>query len=376
MLSPVQSPSVTRFDYANVRGLRRSTGDCYTPELYSASIANGYGTKSKSTMPGKLLKPLIPQEHAPVTLGLLTPVEEIPDEAEATSSKAVRPLPIPNQQIDSNRPRARTWATWSDDSQLILTSTIRNNVIQIIPESTNDPALVASTNDSSGLIKRDSRVGSKRSSGALEMLTARHHNVPPSKCTLRSNSSRPREGRSLTVSNSLDAEFVISVRRPAPQLPHSDPPTPSERQFFQRERANTNAAVPRRQIQNWIASANVASNAASSAEFKSAEAPSFSPRSHNAKVKALPSPPVAENATKEIQARITNQSHITRQDKGKGKAVDSIPQFISQEHYHGDKSGYGLLTPPDSAPALDGLALSGLRGTRPRGPRPRRSTIS
>ncbi|KAJ3795340.1 hypothetical protein GGU11DRAFT_747134 [Lentinula aff. detonsa] len=343
------------------------------PEVNPLCLEKSTAPKS-SCLPR--LKSLIPHEHGSVTLGLLTPVEEIPDEAEASSSKAVRPLPIPNQQIDSNRPRARTWATWPDDSQLILASTIRSNVIQIIPESTNDSALVA-TNDSSGSIKRDSRVGSKRSSGALEMLTAHHHNVPPSKCTLRSNSSRPREGRSLTVSNSMDAEFVISVRRPAPQLPHSDPPTPSERQFFQRERANTNAAVPRRQIQNWIASANVASNAASSAEFKPAEAPSFSPRSHNAKVKALPSPPVAENAMKETQARITNQSHVTRQDKGKGKAVDSIPQFISQEHYHGDdKSGYGLLTPPDSAPALDGLALSGLRGTRPRGPRPRRSTIS
>ncbi|KAJ3992555.1 hypothetical protein F5050DRAFT_904203 [Lentinula boryana] len=327
------------------------------------------------------LKPLIPYEHGPGTLGLLTPVEETPDEAEATSWKAVRPLPTPTKQIDSSRPRARTWATWSNDSQLILASTIRSNVIQIIPDSTNDPVLVA-IDDSSGLIKRDSRVGLNRSSGALEMLTARHHNVPPSRCTLRSNSSRPREGRSLTVSNSMDAEFVISVRRTAPQLPHphSDPPTPSDRQFFQRERANTNAAVPQHQIQNWIASANVASNVASSAESNPAEAPSFSPRFHNAKVKALPSPPIAENATKETQARITNQSHITHQDKGKGKAVDSIPQFISQEYYRGDKSGYGLLTPPDSAPTLntpplDGLALSGLRGTRPRGPRPRRSTI-
>ncbi|GAV99540.1 glutathione s-transferase [Lentinula edodes] len=268
--------------------------------LYSQNIVNGDGVKYKSIIHRKAatnlasppkLKPLIIPEQGTVALGLLTPVEETPDDSEASSSKIIRPLPVPSRRNNPSRPRAQSTATQSAVSRLFpKVPTTRRDVIQIIPDL---PAVVASTT-----IER--LVGSDYE--ALEMFMARP---------------------------SVQAHFSQRCWNQHPSL--------------SRARANTSVALPRHQIQNRIASPTATSSTTASSYSADVNTPDTqSPKIPVTKVKALPSPPVI------LEKIEGNRFQVMSKDKGKGKALDFAGQSHFQNDYQGN-TGHGLLTPPDSA---------------------------
>ncbi|KAJ4490003.1 hypothetical protein J3R30DRAFT_3693462 [Lentinula aciculospora] len=347
----------------------------YIPQTSSTGIeqnVNPFIEGPTATCSHKLKPLAIPEQGLPV-LGLLTPVEETPDDAQASSSKAVRRLPIPSRRIDLNRPRAQSWTNRSAPSH--PTPTFFPTESDAIQTITNNP--ISQTT----IVERPA-FGPGYHSGARDVLSSPRNDPFPKQRSAYSRTG-PREARSLTVSYPTNTESVLSGRISTPKSPHISPLTPPEHRIVPRTRANSNVATPRHQIQHWNATSDAAPNASTnSGSLVDADAIEIqSPRFHNAKVKALPRPPtVLENST-ETQMISGNRLHITTKDKGKGRAIEFTEQTVSQNNHQCDNTtDYGLLTPPDSSinmcpPASNAIALSGLRRVRPRGPRFRRSTI-
>ncbi|KAJ3716429.1 hypothetical protein C8R42DRAFT_194033 [Lentinula raphanica] len=179
----------------------------------------------QSTPVPKLRSLVIPEKGQP-TLGLLTPVEENPDEPTSITAKVIRPLPIPN----SNRPRARSWADWSADFQPNLASPTIGNNHTSRPISANPSgsrlAHIAPNNDDCSMISTPDHT--------LEAPTTppySHYSESTSKPIVRaSNSSRygPPGGRYLTGR-------VITPQSP----PHHPGNSSPESRFISRARANT-----------------------------------------------------------------------------------------------------------------------------------------
>ncbi|KAJ4496022.1 hypothetical protein C8J55DRAFT_553766 [Lentinula edodes] len=318
----------------NVREPRRSIGDYGAPGLYSQNIVNGDGVKYEPIIHRKAatnlacppkLKPLIIPEQGTVALGLLTPVEETPDDSEASSSKIIRPLPVPSRRNNPNRPRAQSTATQSTVSRLFpKLPTTRRDVIQIIPDP---PAVVASTT-----IER--LVGSDFE--APEMFMEDHQHDLPSKHTFRSGASSlgSRNGRNLADLPPIDAGTVsagrISVSKTTRQPSHHF--TRSERPFLSRARANTSVALPGHQIQNrYVSPTATSSTTASLYSANVNTSDTQSPKIPITKVKALPSPPVV------LEKIEGNRFHAMSKDKGKGKALDFAGQSDSQNDYQGSE---------------------------------------
>ncbi|KAJ3852334.1 hypothetical protein EV368DRAFT_82642 [Lentinula lateritia] len=269
------------------------------------------------------LKPLIIPEQGTVALGLLTPVEETPDDSEASSSKIIRPLPVPSRRNNPNRPRAQSTATQSAVSRPFpKLPTNRRDVIQIIPDP---PAVLAST-----LIERV--VSSDPE--APEMND--HQYDLSSKHTFRSSASSlgSRKGRNLTDLPPIDAGTVSKGRISVSRTPHQSSHhfTRSERPFLSRARAHTSVALPGHQIQNRIASPTATSSTIGSSYSANVDTPDTQlPKIPITKVKALPSPPVV------LEKIEGNRFHVMSKDKGKEKALDFAGQSDSQNDYQGSE---------------------------------------
>ncbi|KAE9405517.1 hypothetical protein BT96DRAFT_988309 [Gymnopus androsaceus JB14] len=307
------------------------------------------------------LKPLIIPELGSVALGLLTPVDETPDDAESTNQNVYRSLPVPKIEFKRNRPRARSLATWSAESRTLSTSHSNRDVLLDHPSA---HTLVSSGQLSPGVSSKHLQ-RSFLSPSNSDNTTLWH--VPHSGVSRNGT----REGRSSTVSYSV-AKPALAGRISAPKLSHqrSSLPSPPERQFISRARANTSATVPKHQVQSWIASPTAVPNTAPNPPFEThANFP-------GPKVKALPRiPVVVDNTLEQTRNSLEGRRPLTAKEKGKGRAFEVLPisQNVSQ-------TGTGLLTPPESANTPFGASpnsstLSSMRVNRPRGPRTRRSTI-
>ncbi|KAF5392756.1 hypothetical protein D9757_000798 [Collybiopsis confluens] len=280
------------------------------------------------------LKPLIIPEQGSVAIGLLTPVDEAPDNAEYTTNETgLRPLPTPKSD-PTIRLRASSWATWSADASSSQTSTRS-------PSRWNTSAAAPRSRAAKG----DSDVGSSVESSQRRS---------PAR-------TRTRDSRSATVCCHPETNLAL---KPTLKSSHhrSSLPSPPERHFLSRGRASTQAspAVPKYHVQDWLASPTAPPLIAEPKR-----------KGLGFKVKALPNIPISVNMETPEQDRQESKPRLTAKDKGKTKAIDVTPVL--------DTSNYGLLTPPDSAqsgpdPNTSSLP-SGLRGLRPRGPRTRRSTI-
>ncbi|KAF9078568.1 hypothetical protein BDP27DRAFT_1441000 [Rhodocollybia butyracea] len=289
--------------------------------------------------PPKLKPLIIPEQGSVALLGLLTPVDETPDDAEPTHH-IHRRLPVPMGEIKTNRPRARSWATWTTESRTPISA---NRAVH--PESSGGRFF----NKEKSLSALENPVDrSQTSRNTTE--------VSPIRGISRAGT---REGRSFTISHVTDA---TTIRISTPKLAQrSTLPSPPERPFISRARANTSVPVSRHHVQNWIASPIATPS------------PRLAVQYTQSRVKALPKVPVTSDI-------VDQERHPRLTDKGKGK--ERSPDVVSESVVRRDKNSakYGLLTPPVSAKTLGGAGssastLSGLRGIRPKGPRTRRSTI-
>ncbi|KIK68337.1 hypothetical protein GYMLUDRAFT_713507 [Collybiopsis luxurians FD-317 M1] len=312
------------------------------------------------------LKPLIIPEQSSVALGLLTPVDESADDEESTNGKFIRPLPVPkNESGTIHRPRASSWATWTagaDSSSFTIQSETLLSTPSAHSAPTHSHRNISLTSGKSRPVSENRSQKFSKNDGNSRL--SPHHSI---------SDTGTREGRSATVSYISEARPVSTGRKSSSKLPNyrSSLPSPPEHHFASRARANTSAAVPKHQVQNWLASPTVNPSRVASpfTEVRTADA---QPKLLGPKIKALPHIPVTSNCEALEPDKMERTAPLTAKDKGKGRATDVILES--------DSSNGGLVTPPDSAqtpagPSPNTSPLSGPRGTRPRGPRTRSSTI-